>query len=234
MPMRPVVSQDESTRGIQQYVDSLFVEGERRVVLDAGCGYVLPVDLPPTVHLVGLDASAEALAKNRNIDEAMVADLQTVRLPSESYDAVLCWTVLEHVSDPRAVLENLASSLKPGGALIVGIPNVWSLKGLITKLTPHWFHVWVYRHLLGWREAGAPGFGPYRTYLRREMAPRRVEEHARSLGLERAFAVDYAPALPLPRVLNAAWSAACSAIRLASLRRWDPALSEHAAVFRKV
>lgn len=46
-------------------------------MVDVGCGTALPLDFPPTVHLVGLDISREALAANENPDEAIVADIET-------------------------------------------------------------------------------------------------------------------------------------------------------------
>ena len=51
--------------------------------------------------------------------EAMELDL-----PAESFDAVLCADVLEHLVDPWRVVEVLARALKPGGVLLSSIPNV--------------------------------------------------------------------------------------------------------------
>ena len=225
--------QDEPTRELQRFLEPWLASGEVERVLDAGCGYALSVDFPRSVHLVGLDPSPEALAKNDNIDEALIGDLETYSLPAESFDGVLCWTVLEHIPNPRAALANIARSLKPGGLLIVGIPNLWSLKGLVTKLTPHWFHVWAYRHVFGLPEAGTPGHGPFRTYLRRDIIPSRLVEVASDVGLERIYSSTYRPTLGLPPRVERAWAGLNVAGRVATVGAWDPEASEYAAVFSK-
>jgi SAM-dependent methyltransferase len=230
---RPLVYQDETLREVQRFVDREFERSPPRDVLDAGCGFTLPLDFPRSVRLVGLDSSADALAKNQNIDEGIVGDLETYRLGGDEFDVIVCWTVLEHLPNPRSALANMAQALRPGGLLIVGIPNLWSLKGLVTKLTPHRFHVWVYRRILGKRHAGKPGFGPYRTYLRRDVAPDRLRRLARAEGLERVYASTYEIDLGLPRPAAVLWSLATRAGRIVTLGAWNPAASDHAAVFRK-
>jgi hypothetical protein len=82
--------------------------------------------------------------------------------------------------------------------------------------------------------AGKPGFGPYRTYLVRDLAPRRFTALAATLGLEAVYEDADAPALPLPRLLRFAWSAAGVLGRLVTLGRWDPLESERIFVFRKI
>ena len=230
----PSVAHDGTpSERLQRFLDRQFAEIEVRDVLDAGCGFSLPVDLPAGVRIMGLDTSADALAKNRYIDTGIVGDIETYPLPEEGFDVVLCWTVLEHLANPRAALANMARALRPGGLLVVAIPNVWSLKGLVTKLTPHGFHVWAYRRIWGYAEAGTPGFGPYRTHLNRDIAPERLTRLAREDGLERVYASTYALEPRLPRPLKVVWSAVETAGRLVTLGRWSPALSEHVAVFRK-
>jgi SAM-dependent methyltransferase len=231
--VRPLVYQDETLREVQRIVDSVFEREPLRNVLDAGCGYTLPLDFARNVRLVGLDASADALAKNQNIDVGIVGDIETYPLATDEYDVIVCWAVLEHLANPRAALRNMARALRPGGLLVVGIPDLWSLKGLVTKLTPHRFHVWVYRRIYGKPDAGKPGFGPYRTYLGRDIAPRRLERLARAQSLERIYASTSVVDLGLPRPLAVLWSAATKLGRIATLGAWDPAASEHVSVFRK-
>jgi SAM-dependent methyltransferase len=224
---RAAVNQDEERRYLQRFLDEVG-GASLREVLDVGCGTRLPVDLPPSAHLVGLDVSREALAANENIDEAIVADIESDPLREAAYDAVICWNVLEHLATPRRALANMAAGLRPRGLLIVGVPNLWSLKGLVTKLTPHRFHRWAYRHVLGW-----PEIEPFRTHLRRDMAPNRLARRAREEGLERIYASTYRPPLRLPRSVGIAWAALAGIGRVATLGKWDPEASEHIAVFRK-
>lgn len=48
-------------------------------------------------------------------------------LPSTKYDAVVLGHVLEHVEDPRAVLERLTQWLCPGGMILASVPNARSI-----------------------------------------------------------------------------------------------------------
>ncbi|MGH9955766.1 MAG: methyltransferase domain-containing protein, partial [Pyrinomonadaceae bacterium] len=69
--------------------------------------------------------------------------------------------VLEHIEDASQVLQNSTRWLKPGGIVVLKIPDPDSVCGFITRVTPHWFHVFYYRYLLGARNAGKPGYAPY-------------------------------------------------------------------------
>lgn len=46
---------------------------------------------------------------------------------------------------PVAALDNLAKAPTPGAVLVLGGPNLYSLKGIISGITPYWFHRLVYR-----------------------------------------------------------------------------------------
>jgi SAM-dependent methyltransferase len=231
---RPQVFQDEARRELQHVFDSLFREDELTRVLDAGCGYSLSLDFPHSVHLVGLDTTPEAIAKNKNIDEAIVGDLQTCPLPPASFDAVICWWVLEHIPDMKAAFRNMARSLRPEGVLVIGVPHFWSIKGVVTKLTPHKFHVWVYRRLFNIANAGEPGVGPYRTYLSRDISPRGLLKLAVTEGFQPVYVKSYG-GVPsaLPPLLRGTLSFFGLIGKIVTLGRWNPLASEYVAIFRK-
>ncbi len=44
--------------------------------------------------------------------------------PGEQFDLITIWHVLEHTEDPGATLRLLAGALRPGGRLVVEVPNV--------------------------------------------------------------------------------------------------------------
>jgi SAM-dependent methyltransferase len=153
-------------------------------VLDAGCGRARGYVDFPGAHITGVDIDPVALSLNTGVDEKIVGDIQTYPLPADTFDAIVCWDVLEHVPHPELALENLARSLKPGGTLYLGLPKVTSPKGLATKFTPHRFHVWFYRHVFLAPNAGRPGYGPYPTHLHWSLRPAGLRRFAAAHELE--------------------------------------------------
>ncbi len=57
--------------------------------------------------------------------DAVVAAGAAVPLPDGCADAVTCFTVLEHVPDERAALAEMRRLLRPGGRLVLSVPNRW-------------------------------------------------------------------------------------------------------------
>jgi len=48
--------------------------------------------------------------------------------PHHHYDAALCLSYLEHVPDPKALLQNMKKALKPGGIALIEVPNFEMMK----------------------------------------------------------------------------------------------------------
>jgi 2-polyprenyl-3-methyl-5-hydroxy-6-metoxy-1,4-benzoquinol methylase len=68
--------------------------------------------------------------------------LSEAGLPQASFDVVSCFEVIEHISEPKAFLEELTRYLRPGGHLVVMTDNFESnaartLKGSFPKWIPH-------------------------------------------------------------------------------------------------
>jgi SAM-dependent methyltransferase len=55
----------------------------------------------------------------------------------QCFDTVLCLNVLEYLQDPDRVLDSLRATLKPGGALIVLVPQSPSLFGSLDRSLGH-------------------------------------------------------------------------------------------------
>lgn len=73
----------------------------------------------------GTEVSSEGaqLAKDRHGLEIRLGDVLELDLPKAHYDIITMWHVLEHVAEPRAVLERCRELLKPGGVICVAVPN---------------------------------------------------------------------------------------------------------------
>ena len=56
-------------------------------------------------------------------------DIADAPYPEESFDVVTLWAVLEHVYDPSRMLAQVHRFLKPGGAVIILVPNFNSIPG---------------------------------------------------------------------------------------------------------
>jgi 2-polyprenyl-3-methyl-5-hydroxy-6-metoxy-1,4-benzoquinol methylase len=67
-------------------------------------------------------------------------------LESDSFDAVTMWHVFEHLADARGTLREIRRLLRPGGVLIIEVPNFASWQARIGRDV--WFHLEVPRHLL--------------------------------------------------------------------------------------
>ena len=52
----------------------------------------------------------------------------------EYFDAVVCSEVIEHLENPRSVFRNLFTALRPGGKLVLTMPNQENLRSFLTLI----------------------------------------------------------------------------------------------------
>ena len=81
-------------------------------------------------------AYGQDIVVHAGIDDATVAPA--------SIDAITLWHVLEHLEDPGAALDRIAGWLRPGGVLLVGVPNLASVQAWVGG--ERWYHLDVPRH----------------------------------------------------------------------------------------
>ena len=173
-PGGPALQQASSHAHTHQLQSDAIREHAKRLgrpllILEAGCGQRWPLDLTGVdFKLTGVDLDPAALelrkTKAQDLDVAICGDLCTVELPEASFDVVFSSFVLEHVPRADLALENFVKWLKPGGLLILRLPERKTVHGFYTRLLPHWVHVWYYRYVHGSKFAGQPGYAPYPTY----------------------------------------------------------------------
>jgi 2-polyprenyl-3-methyl-5-hydroxy-6-metoxy-1,4-benzoquinol methylase len=157
---------------IGQYVQP----GDR--LLDAGCGAgtLSFVAAGRASSVVGVDGSANMIAlaeaerARRGLDNMRFQQAWLAALDSEdagSFDVILCSSVLEYTADLDAEVARLSRLLRPGGRLIVSLPNRSSL----------------YRHVeaVAYRLTGRPR---YFAHVRHVLSPVAFGEKLRTLGLE--------------------------------------------------
>src|SRR5665647_1509619 len=114
-------------------------------VLDLGCGgghngALLKRAGAREVIGVELDAGAAAQARER-LDGVVCSDLvglDLAGLGDEPFDAILASDVLEHLAEPEAVLAQVLTRLRPGGAVVVSLPNVAHVCVFASLLLKRW------------------------------------------------------------------------------------------------
>jgi SAM-dependent methyltransferase len=80
------------------------------------------------------------------------ASIETAEIAASSLDTVSLWHVLEHLIDPATALDRIGSWLRPGGGLLVGVPNLDSVQARIGG--ERWYHLDVPRHRVHFTPAG--------------------------------------------------------------------------------
>ena len=108
-------------------------------VLDAGAGRGRLVDslVAAGFEATGIDPAPRSFSsrvKQATIDEHSDSGL----------DAAVLWHVLEHLDDPLAALSRAAGWLRPGGVLLVAVPNLGSVQARVAG--DAWLHLDVPRH----------------------------------------------------------------------------------------
>jgi len=96
-------------------------------------------------RVTGVEPSAEACAaaRARGID-ARRGTLADVPLEPGAYDIAVFKHSLEHVDDPVADLERVRAALRPGGLVLVTVPNFSSWQR--RRFGSRWFHLDLPRH----------------------------------------------------------------------------------------
>jgi SAM-dependent methyltransferase len=143
----------------------------RSVVLELGCGTgatgALALSEGRCGAWVGVEKFASAAtAAERVLTRVHIGDIEVMELPypSETFDALICGDVLEHLIDPGATLKRLVPLLKPGARFIASVPNVsnWRIvlgllrgsfdyvdEGAMDRTHLRWFTPATLRRLIG-------------------------------------------------------------------------------------
>jgi 2-polyprenyl-3-methyl-5-hydroxy-6-metoxy-1,4-benzoquinol methylase len=121
---------------------------ETASLLDIGCGRGAFLSKVRSPHKTGieLNKSAAAFARARGIAvaESLVQDHEG------AYDYVTAFQVLEHIADPMPFLRSCLAVLKPGGSLIIAVPNndaFIRIADLALNQPPHHVGLWSPRSL---------------------------------------------------------------------------------------
>lgn len=112
-------------------------EVRNKSILDVGCGlggYVVQLGLEGA-KAVGMEPSegystvAKKRIKKYNLQEkcrCVVSSGEIIPLKDNSFDYIICFSVLEHVSDPYSVIDEMVRVVKPGGIIFIQTENYFS------------------------------------------------------------------------------------------------------------
>jgi SAM-dependent methyltransferase len=117
--------QDRRLAMIERYVP---LRGKR--ILDAGCGLGMYVRAfrQFSNEVYGIDLDPDRIAQaSRELPHLQVASAERLPFEDDSFDVVLSHEVWEHVSDDCAAAGEAVRVLRPGGRLVVFVPNRWWL-----------------------------------------------------------------------------------------------------------
>ena len=231
-------SHEDAWTGAGAIIARAFPNGGYKV-LEAGGGSLTALGALQSAEFTVIDISPEQLQRNDYAQTRLLGDLQVFDAYPDHYDVIVCRDVLEHLEAPQMAIDRLLAALAPGGLLVIGGPAPTSFKGLLTKWSPHWFHVAFYRLIMGEPDAGKPGHAPFRAYMRFSTRPAALKAKARSAGFTCVFEALTPPSWMLSRMakvspaIPALYNLAMLMMRAASFGAWRPDLTDMILVFRR-
>lgn len=230
---------------LRAIVQNTLTRLEEIKILEVGCGscsYVLGIRDVRTVknsQIIGIDISEEQLQRNPILNNRILGDIQYYDLPENEFDLIVCWWILEHLEYPEKALIKCQKSLKNNGIFVIAVPNLYSIKGLLTKLTPHSFYVWFYRNILHYPDAGIDGKPPFQTFLKTSATLQFIQKFASKNGLS----VEYACFYEDPKhfklrqkwgLVGLIWQSIHFVVKILSLGKVEAEMTDYMLVLKKV
>ncbi len=98
-------------------------------ILDIGCGTGAMLTTPLGKYgneIIGIDTDEKSLEMARSINPYPNVSFEsrtTESYPNDSFDAIICSEVMEHLDHPKTLVDEIYRLLRPGGLCLVTIPN---------------------------------------------------------------------------------------------------------------
>jgi len=107
--------------------------GKNKKVLEIGCatGYISKKLKENGCYVVGVEINENAAQIAKEIcNKVIVGDIETLELSHEKFDVILFGDVLEHLKNPKMVLEKVTNNLEKNGEIILSVPNIanWKIR----------------------------------------------------------------------------------------------------------
>jgi ubiquinone/menaquinone biosynthesis C-methylase UbiE len=128
---------------IKKYISSIQIKN----IIELGCGDGRLIDIfNPKIHYTGVDISPTQVKNarkhikkiNRRNASVIKDDILNLKIKPNTYDAALLCDVIEHVLDPKKLLDEAKRIVKKDGYIIFSIPNepMWQLARILTARFP--------------------------------------------------------------------------------------------------
>ena len=108
-----------------------LMTGPESLILEIGCGSggtgALALAQGKCGAYFGIEIEPKAAAAALTVlTDVQIGNVETMEMPfpRNHFDAIIASEVLEHLTDPWAVMKKLVERLKPGGQLIATVPNI--------------------------------------------------------------------------------------------------------------
>lgn len=123
-------------------LNELLPNRGRLIDFGSGSGHFAVAQSKAGWDVVALDPySSTSNTASFSVEEDRVA----LKFPDESFDAATLWYVVEHLSNPRAVIEELHRVTRPGGLLVLAQQDFASVQAKV--FGPRWLFLDPPRHL---------------------------------------------------------------------------------------
>ncbi len=139
------------------------LKGETGKLLDigAGTGEFMKLAQENNWEAIGVEPNAKARNIAQNKDVVLFEDIGA--LEGKQFDVVTLWHVLEHLPDLEQTIIKIEALIKPGGVLIVAVPNFRSFDAKHYK--KYWAAYDVPRHLWHFSKASMEKLFPSKIKL---------------------------------------------------------------------
>jgi ubiquinone/menaquinone biosynthesis C-methylase UbiE len=119
--------------------ETLKVLGSAGRLLDLGCGSALLIERADCKAAFGVDADKETLILNKKLSFNKkvfftVADVTALPFKENAFEAVTSTEVIEHLSRPELLVEEMQRVLMEGGKAVITTPNYFSVWPMVEKI----------------------------------------------------------------------------------------------------
>lgn len=109
-----------------------YVDG---TTLDVGCGTGIISELYPERDIMGIDISSGMLRHHKG--KFKLASADSIPFDDNSFDSVVCRSVLHHLHRPEKALDEIVRVLKPGGRFVCWETNKSWIASIVRRMTQH-------------------------------------------------------------------------------------------------